>query len=270
MLLFHFLTILLIHQIQGERVYTRSNGWTYIIDDNGYKFEEAVSWCSFMGGHLPSIHTKDDMDFFSKVVVQKNSPGKSSNTWMGVKRDGEQFQSFLDGSNREYFGVSILYNYECNQHHKCCALVMSNKKDSFKKVSMQPCDSKARAVCVLSNTASIETIRKGNEVLLQEMNHVHSLMDDNLEMIQEIRLINESIRTQNSWILAFCVGTFLMVTIFAAVFVLMMRWKKIAVSSTATIITPTCPAPPTPPPPFSSISSKRNGNQIDLKVSARV
>lgn len=156
----------------------------YVYENVGVPFDQAVKWCNGLGGHLPTIHSNDDVNFLvNNVMGGKNSYGKNGMciTWLNMKRFGHKDCRWLDGSLWDFRMTWWDDHEECfDCGTPCCAAALDAwdvpKYPRYKKAASWQCDGIANQACVIQ--ASPQTITstlyaiankvKGKELTPQE------------------------------------------------------------------------------------------------------
>ena len=155
------------------RIFLRSVGGinqTYIVHDAGYTYHESKEWCDSLGGHLPIIHSQEDLDFLTLKVIGKDSKGFTGYTWTGLTPVSTSSQCpsvWLDGSHvtsplNSYIG------YGCsNCSPGCCAMSVSSSGllYHFQTMFFLPCSHLHRKVCVIPGDYMTELTKVKNRKL---------------------------------------------------------------------------------------------------------
>lgn len=92
------------------------NGSVYVADKAQASFQETFNWCASMGGQLPSIHSRSDIDF----IIDKLQMGT---TWLGAMEIRDTFY-WTDGSAWNPVPDSMARS-ACAT---CCGMVLSITK----------------------------------------------------------------------------------------------------------------------------------------------
>lgn len=180
------LTLIVSHNCQHyhhQRIYYRTLNesiiTTYIIDDNGYTFNESKEWCDQLGGQLPIFHSQEEFDFLMDLVVIKGSPGHCDNTWVGrrpVSRKQYHLpKTWLDGSPIDYNFTSWGDRTYCKDDD-CCGLYVSNTLDR-RTVWFSDCSSRHRKVCQFSRLVTSEEVglTTSNSLVIEEIDGSESV-----------------------------------------------------------------------------------------------
>lgn len=155
------LTILLAVS-SAERTIVRPNGWTYKIDDTSeMSFDQALGWCTSLGGNLASIHSDDDLNFLVDSVLQYHNIA-----WIGSRKVNGNCETYTDGTPVDYkFVYTGNTCLTCGPPSYCC-LVVYHGEEGPKRVFYDPCNRPdARAVCVIKKTLKGEIGSANNETI---------------------------------------------------------------------------------------------------------
>ena len=132
---------------KGIKTYYKLTGMTY-------DFNSALDWCHSLGGQLPIILTRDDLDFLADTVIVRNDAAmtESKTTWMGLKKENGYCFNWLDGTR-----VNMFFNYltRCELcTAPCCAMYMWNDRN-HKKMGFRDCSLLAKTVCVFDEEKTV-------------------------------------------------------------------------------------------------------------------
>ena len=105
------------------------NGSLYLTDRTPATFMEAFTWCTSMGGHLPSVHSRADIDMLIEQL-------RLGSTWLGAVEIRDTFY-WTDGSPWHPLPDS----WSKSPCYTCCGLVVSISK---KLVAKSRCDAGLR------------------------------------------------------------------------------------------------------------------------------
>lgn len=103
-------------------------------------FSEAVDYCGQFGGHLPSVHSREDIDELYQAI-----PGELSDLWLGAepRYKGSSFSSFKDHKWMDGSPSNYEEEYLHCPHH-CCGVALIRGR-----MVNGPCGFKLVPVCVL-------------------------------------------------------------------------------------------------------------------------
>lgn len=117
------LTLLFVAFGLMESKYLFYKGFNYTLSDVDGDYYEALTWCTQLGGHLPSIPDEEEIHFLTKSLIRAT---RSSNNFMFLgangKADGWQWhdgQPWKDGL--------LAPTENCVRGHSCCSLVITTK-----------------------------------------------------------------------------------------------------------------------------------------------
>ena len=136
-------------QINGRiKTYYKLTGMTY-------DFKSTLGWCHGLGGQLPIILTRDELDFLADDVVVKDDLAGTGIfvTWMGLKKDRGFCSNWLDGTE---VNMTFSYNPKCEScTASCCAMIMWNDSKDYAKMGFKDCREGAKAVCVFDEEKAV-------------------------------------------------------------------------------------------------------------------
>ena len=120
---------------------------TYIFETRVAVFASARDWCQELGGELPSIHSKDDIDFLLESMTELW--GSKHSIWIGLKTSSiNKCDKWTDGSSFDYVigGDQDRLQTKCSSCKDSCALRLD--QDGY--FNFSPCDGEfAKQVCVI-------------------------------------------------------------------------------------------------------------------------
>ena len=135
--------------IMKQRVINGRIKTYYKLTGIGHDFNSALDWCQGLGGQLPIILTKDELDFLAdKVIVKDDEAGTGAIiTWMGLKKENGHCSHWLD---KTLVNMTFSYDSTCEScPHSCCAMNMLNLGPLHKMMGFYSCSTKSKAVCVV-------------------------------------------------------------------------------------------------------------------------
>jgi hypothetical protein len=161
-----------VYRINGNGVLFYYNGAT------GFNFETSRRLCHQMGGHLPSIHGTDDLNFLKEFT--------DSGIWLGSKRQANGSYTWDDGTR---FGFQPWYRNEPNCHpDACCAMFLVKK---YRRIAAQTCEqTNMHVVCQINSSSSLNDSVKKNMTAMR--NELTSLSNEMTVMEKRIQELNES------------------------------------------------------------------------------
>jgi hypothetical protein len=101
--------------------------YTYAGHDETGTYNQALDWCTRMGGHLPSIHSQNDIDFLINDLILDSQEQKSQNDtfssmWLGARRIADawmwndaspfDFQMQIDRPPNNDYGLILVISSE--------------------------------------------------------------------------------------------------------------------------------------------------------------
>ena len=120
-----------------------------------YDFNSAVDWCHGLGGQLPIILTKEELNFLAVSVIVKDDQAETGNfmTWMGLQKENGHCFNWLDGTR---VNMSFRYYSRCEScTASCCAMIMWNQDDLHRYMVFRDCNQKAKAICVFDDEKTV-------------------------------------------------------------------------------------------------------------------
>ena len=120
-----------------------------------YDFNSALDWCHGLGGQLPIILTREELDFLADDVVVKDDLAGTGIfvTWMGLKKDRGFCSNWLDGTE---VNMTFSYNPKCEScTASCCGMVMWNNDENYAKMGFKDCRKGAIVVCVFDEEKTV-------------------------------------------------------------------------------------------------------------------
>lgn len=167
-------------------------------------YSENMEWCSSLGGKLPILHSRDDLDYLADIVIGRTINGPHL-TWLGAKTTGDSSCKWSDGVTVEYFHK---WTMSCSgtSCRGCCGLAMWTDAD-FKSFTVKGCDEKNWQVCVIAENTSTsadkiaylnDTMNVINETIATLSEKINNLstsltsLEDNLRSKVDELISNES------------------------------------------------------------------------------
>lgn len=123
----------------------------YLYNRVSINFVDTQSWCSRLGGKLPTIHSREDLNFLVDTIMVPDSQANGHITaWLGMKRNNNTCE-WTDGTVVDY--PLPWKNETCNAcRRNCCATEIINER-WYKKVHNWSCTrNHGRQICVIKTT----------------------------------------------------------------------------------------------------------------------
>lgn len=165
--------------MENLRVMNGSHVQRYITANRVYSFNDAVCWCQGLGGHLPFIHSQDDLDFLVRTILDKKS-SRGDTTWIGLDTEGD-CSTYLNGSPVDY-AFQFANRSNCKTSlNLCwatqCGLKLFSNKNKYKEVAFGSIAS--RSVCIIeesiiSDYLQTQRPRLKAEIILEMDNASHT------------------------------------------------------------------------------------------------
>ena len=124
----------LVSTLQGQFRIEDGRLALYLYSSNANSYENTSSWCSNLGGVIPSVHNQADVDFIKNRVFESSAEGAS--VWLSGNIDSSRRITWSDGTSD--FG-SIVQDKNCYQHPNyprhyerlsCCKTVLTTSVDT--------------------------------------------------------------------------------------------------------------------------------------------
>jgi len=152
-------------------------------------YNETTDWCSRLGGSLPVLHTREDLDFLADKVLGRTL-GRPSRVWLAATQVRPKVCQWKDNTSIETF--HSWYNpsstYSCTG---CCAVSMWTDRD----LTVYPCSNKLWQVCVVRNT-TIENLIETTISLKNDLEGVkHTIHELNVSL--QIMMNNSILQDTN-------------------------------------------------------------------------
>lgn len=140
-------------------------GQIVVFREKWMTLNETQLLCDQLGGHLPSVHSEEDVLEMTSIV------GNASFVWLGAKPADKSLQDtdelafeWADGTPFDLEEWSSKY-LRCKS--SCCGVSLTRDDSSGKRLYTAPCDDTRSMFCVLSSLApSVDLSEEGSEFLL--------------------------------------------------------------------------------------------------------
>lgn len=123
----------------------------YIIHDKSAStLQDALDKCAALGGHLPSVHSKKDIDELGRFILRA--------AWLGARPEDKHSPSksryifrWTDGSSFDYHE----WKQEVPCIHSCCGVVLDNQHVNTRGLVALPCSALKESICNLPQLSSM-------------------------------------------------------------------------------------------------------------------
>lgn len=123
-------------------------GFNYTISQDEGDYYEALTWCTQLGGHLPSIQGVGDIEFLAKSLIRGTT---SSRNFIYLGANGYNYGWRWHDGESWPFNMGIAHEY-CKRGNSCCVpTITTASSDSMfgKLFTYDGCGIAARMVCKL-------------------------------------------------------------------------------------------------------------------------
>ena len=146
---FAFITILLLLPVNEslvQEIRVHYNDDEYVMSDSKATYKETIRWCQDLNGTLPSVHSRNDIDFLISELVPQSA-----------SENGNIFLSRLDLSNGKWedgtpydYPFKVIRIQDCDA--SCCGPVLYEQSLSYRILNeVNLCnDVRRNGVCKLS------------------------------------------------------------------------------------------------------------------------